>query len=364
MSRDAAITQELLSKVETLLGLVDQIRGYVNRPRTKSALFADTPRFSRACSAMDMLGDTSQALRSYLHATSENADNGRSYLLVFGALQALYVQQDATFWLCKALGFPSQVSNFTGPEKWIHADGNKELSKVRNLRNSSVGHPVNRTKGLAEDHGSYFINQMSLRSSGFRMLARSASGKSRWIDVPVVRLVEVQLDALTTAFRSALREIEVADRSHRERFAGEQLEDLFRSLDYPVEKLHEAAKDAPVRSLGMYGVEAVRRVMVEFRQALAGRDEPFAAGLEYLYDLLDDALNRLGDFYESRAGDGALAGLLAIFVADRVEELRSWARSMDESYAVAPVSKKPRPSGRLTAHSGRATGVKKVRTVR
>ena len=130
-------------------------------PRTRQSAshapcaFVDRPRFHRACSAMDMLGDTGQALRSYIHQCEGPVDIGSSYLLVSGALQVLYVQQDAAFWLCEALGAPRAVAQFSRPETWIRAAGNEYLAEVRDLRNSSVGHPVNRSQAPPAEQGSY-----------------------------------------------------------------------------------------------------------------------------------------------------------------------------------------------------------------
>ena len=74
----------LLRSIDAVIALPDEIREHVNQRRTHSSLFADTPRFNRACSAMDMLGDTGQALRSYIHQCERPVELGLSYVLVFG----------------------------------------------------------------------------------------------------------------------------------------------------------------------------------------------------------------------------------------------------------------------------------------
>ena len=69
------------ASVEDLIALVEQIRAHVNEPRVHRGLFADKERYRPACSAMDTIGDTSQALRANAQIPRENADDGRSYLL-------------------------------------------------------------------------------------------------------------------------------------------------------------------------------------------------------------------------------------------------------------------------------------------
>lgn len=86
----------------------------------------------------------------------------------------------------------------------------------------------------------------------------------------------------------------------------------------------------------IYGVDVIRRAMSDFREELKHRDEPFGDGLVHLYGQLEGALTRLTGFFEGSDEDGELARMLVVFVADRIEELASRARELDEDYAVHP----------------------------
>jgi hypothetical protein len=191
---------------------------------------------------------------------------------------------------------------------------------------------VNRDKGLPEDRGSYFIVQMSLSLRGFTMNFADDAGQRRFVDVPVFELVRVQVAQLETLLQAALDEIVAAENQHRVRFKGDRLEIVFAVLRHPIEKLHAAVRDRTQRGLGMYGVNGVQRTLQTFRTKLEERSEPFGSDLEYRYEQINAALSRLTEFYEGRTDDHELAGLLAVFVADQVDKLRSWARSMDEDY--------------------------------
>ncbi len=49
---------------------------------------------------MDIIEDLGYALESYLSENPDSSEIGRMYLLIFGALQTLYFQQDAIMmWL-------------------------------------------------------------------------------------------------------------------------------------------------------------------------------------------------------------------------------------------------------------------------
>jgi hypothetical protein len=320
--------------VERLIALCDRIRwDYVNERRVHTALYADNARFRQVCSAMDMITDTSQALRSYGQLCATDVDLGIKYLGVFGALQVLYVQQDAVFWLCKNLGFPTAVAAFSGPDKWIRAKGNEALCEVRNLRHSSVGHPVNRQKGAPDEIGSYFIVQGTLSLNGFQMVFADDAGQREFIDVPVFALVQTQIVQLEATLQTALDEIAMSEQQHRDTFKAQRLETIFTAIEYPIAKMHEAVCEVSFRPVGTHHVERVQNAMATFRAKLDERGEPFRADLQLIYDQLNVALPRLTDFYAARADDSPLADVLATFVRDRVDELREWARSMDESYA-------------------------------
>jgi hypothetical protein len=321
------------ANVEELMELVQRVRNYVNDARIHAALFADQPRYFRLCSAMDMVEDTTQGLRSYLSLPKSDADNGMSYLFVFGALQVLYVQQDAAFWLCEALGFPRDVAQLTGPEKWIYGPGNDHLSKVRSLRNSSIGHPVWRDRGPVSERGSYFIIQMSLSAGGFQLAASDAAGDRKYINVNIPELVGAQIQELEVVMKRALDEIGEAERAHRDRFKEQQLELMFSGLSYPIEKMHQAVRDEIFRHVGTYGVDAVQKSMDSFKERLAQRTEPFRKDLQLIYGQVNGALSRLTDFYSGRGDDAELADILVTFVSDRINELRAWARSLDDDYA-------------------------------
>lgn len=327
----------LPTDVEELFDLVRRMRAYVNDARVHAALFSDQPRYSRACSAMDMIEDTAQALRSYLALPVTDSDHGTSYLIVFGVLQVLYVQQDAVFWLCESLGFPRSVACLPGPEKWIHGPGNDRLSAVRSLRNSSIGHPVWRNKGPESERGSYFIIQMSLSAGGFQLAGSNATGERNHTNVDIQNLVRVQIQELEAALKRALDEVSEAERAHRDQFKGQRLEMTFSGLSHPMEKMHQAVREESFRTVGMYGIEAVQRSMDLFKERLAQRREPFREDLGLIYGQLQFALSRLTGFYNRLEDDRALADLLATFVGDRINELRRWARSLDEDYEAPAV---------------------------
>ena len=83
--------------------LEDQIRELVNAPRKHRAVSEDSAAYHKLCSCLDVIGDAELAFLAY-EEVSDDPRPGSSYILVYGFLQALVLQQDAVRNLYDALG--------------------------------------------------------------------------------------------------------------------------------------------------------------------------------------------------------------------------------------------------------------------
>ncbi len=94
-------------------------------------------KWFRICAALDNIGDTALALKSY-----RNSGLGKTfasqYLRLFGVLQSIYIQQDSihTLW-DDTIGSWNKPSSNSG---WV---------KIRNLRNIIGGHPAEKSGAVA-----------------------------------------------------------------------------------------------------------------------------------------------------------------------------------------------------------------------
>lgn len=80
--------------MKTIEQLETEIRDFINNPRKQSLLLKDSTVWNKLCSALDVTGDTELAINAYISAINVNSD-GEAYLIVYGILQVLLVQQDA-----------------------------------------------------------------------------------------------------------------------------------------------------------------------------------------------------------------------------------------------------------------------------
>ena len=128
-----------------------QVRGFINRARKQHALLKEAAAWNQLCSSLDVIGDTELAFDAYGAAPATD-DAGATYIMVYGVLQALVLQQDAVLHLAEALGLKYELDPL--------------LKEVREVRNASVGHPTKRL-GRARAH---FISRVSMTKSGFQLM--------------------------------------------------------------------------------------------------------------------------------------------------------------------------------------------------
>lgn len=128
-----------------------RLRETINLPRIHERLSRDEQAFRQLCASMDILGDTAHAVGSYL-SSPEETDLGRLYLLAYGLLQVLFVQQDAVRHAAEAVGLPYELP--------------PGLSLNRDVRNDAIGHP---TKRGGKNPESFGIVQVSLSHEGFTL---------------------------------------------------------------------------------------------------------------------------------------------------------------------------------------------------
>lgn len=128
-----------------------RLRDAVNLPEVQDRLMKNPRRWQQLCSSMDVIGDTESAIDAYRSSPSKQ-DVGHLYLVAYGLLQVLFVQQDAVKHAAEAIDL-----NWEFPE---------EILAVREVRNNAIGHPTKRGGKNSESFG---IVQISLSHDGFTL---------------------------------------------------------------------------------------------------------------------------------------------------------------------------------------------------
>lgn len=305
--------------------LEEQIRQFINAPRKHVAIFKDSAEYHKLCSCLDVIGDTELAFSAY-EEMPDSGPPGSSYVLAYGFLQALFLQQDAVRNLYEALQLPSEPDPL--------------LVEIRELRNDAIGHPTKRGGGKGKSFS--FISRPSISKSGFQLMTVAPN---EW--PPMFRYVSlksllgtqhIQLEKALDALLQALRKEEM---EHRELFRDEKLASLFPGvLPYYFEKVYESARGDGAWEYGAFHVSLIGEIVEKFRAAFLNRQIAGAyPGVEYQLKQLDYPLVQLVQYFAEK-GKGRLnpndAEIFTSFVESEISKLQEIALKLDEEYATEP----------------------------
>ncbi len=177
-----------------------RVRDLINEPRVAFQLQKDPPFWNQLCSSLDVIGDTELAMESYPLDASDTPF-GLSYLLVYGLLQAMYLQQDAVFNLCESLGIPQGIDN------------HPKLKAIRDIRNKSTGHPTKKDKPKPTSY--HFIARASLTPRGFDLHTASPGQPYQMNYVCVADLISDQREGISKVLALVVQTMEKRDEAHR-----------------------------------------------------------------------------------------------------------------------------------------------------
>lgn len=294
-----------------------RLRDLVNMTRRSRELRERGARWHQLCAAMDVIGDTQLALQAAIDGTVAAHSTGAGYVVIYGVLQALYLQQDAAKQISKCL----DIDIPTPPE----------LEEVRDARNAAAGHPsVYKGSGAG-------IVRITLSTGGFELVTWTQSGAFSRTHVDLHDLCSRQAAAIHRFLTDVVQRLESDEMEHRRRHRGESFEALFgEGILHPFEKLSAAARgEDPF--LWEYGVDAIAERLESLRTAIRNRGYKLE-DLDMLNDLNGDAefvLERLRQFFRNERTEMERrdASVYVGYLRCVTEKIRELCREMDAEYA-------------------------------
>lgn len=304
---------------------VSTIRDLINGSRKKNILLQDKILWHMFCSCMDTIGDTEIALESFLKLDTDSSDEGRNYLRIYGALQALYVQQDAIKYLHDALKIPYSIDPL--------------VQNIRDIRNNATGHPTNRNYKKEFN----FISRVTLTPQSFELLTfyRTNSGNcdldTKHNNINIPDLIVTQINVFVEVLNNIIEVLQEEDVEHKKKFEGNTLTDVFKGTTYAFEKIFDAilSTDSPhIQFVGKYVGDILESVEA-FKTGLKEREEP-DEDLTDLYENLDHALKHIKKYFhapnETHIQNEDLY-IFADFSHRQIGKLVETARQIDEEYS-------------------------------
>lgn len=303
--------------------LEGRIREFINSGRRQASLLKDSVAWNKLCSSLDIIGDTQLAIEAHPKMDGVKSD-GESYLIVYGILQAMLLQQDATKHIGNALNIKIKLP--------------KKLKDIRVTRNSAVGHPAHQKEnGLSK---SSFITRMSISPMSFQLMTVYSDNKEyefRQISIP--SLIKIQEEYISNVLSGVIQELERQDMEHREKHKETKLVDAFpQTIRYNIGKIFESTSSPDMFPLGEINVKMIESFLEKFKQQLADREEwGVYDPINYHYELIEYPLIRLKAYFNRNDSMNEKdAYIFASFVSKQVEELKDIAQELDNEYESRP----------------------------
>jgi hypothetical protein len=284
-------------------------------------LLKNSGAWFKLCSSLDTIGDTEVALDAY-ESIEEPQSDGEKYLLLYGVLQVLFVQQDAVAHLSEALDIPYSADPL--------------ITEIREVRNDSIGHPTKRGGGKGRAFN--FISRISIGKGGFTLMTSFADGDTKFQHVGVPQLVESQRGILRAALSAVAEKLKEEEMKHRQEFAGKKLGDVFpQTLTYNFEKIAESVHGNKPPEFGTIHVRSVAEVVERYKAALGERGLLGAYdSITYDLELIEYPLAELGKYFanpqESKL-NAQDANIFLYFVRKHFDSLIKTAGDIDGDYA-------------------------------
>jgi hypothetical protein len=310
----------------TMRELSRWIRDYGRDARHLQRLIANRFVWHQLWAAMDIIDDVDSATDAYLD-NEFPTETGERYLRIYGAMQGLFLQQDALSDVVKAIH----------PAKEIHR--NDVLKEIREARHASVGHPTRlERKGKLSTHG---IVQNSMRKDGFDLLSYPEQDGKVFQHVPVRELIEKQRAETVRIMTEVVIDMREQEEAHRAQFQDTKLTKTFDQVSYAFEKIYEETRRDSMPILSRWAIGQLQKSLDDFAESLKQRgiNVDTYDSIKYLYKDISHPLAELKKFI-LRESSEILSHNSAIVFATALQgyfdRLRHIAGEIDEEYESEP----------------------------
>lgn len=205
----------VLKEIDGFRNLVNDLHRFVD------ALIATRKKWYILCSAMDVVGHSENAIIYY--ENDLDADGlGSIYLSIYGLFQALVVQQDAIYEICRILD--------------ITRENNEDLDFIRDVRNDSSGHPVNRSHKVPARSNFFYSLEWSKEKFTLNRAYHDGSTED-FIHIYPMDLIKKQRTQISNYLIQMIEELKKRENEHREIFKGTSVKEIFNGKGYCFEKI-------------------------------------------------------------------------------------------------------------------------------
>lgn len=270
-----------------------RIRDLVNISRVIKRITPKAKERAQLNSALDLLSDNLEAIDDYLNIDWPESE-GALFLLIYGVLQALILQQDAVQAVASVCGISCPLD--------------QALMDIRELRNNSSGHPTLRDKGDYKNT-SHSITRISLEHGRYQLVSSQAnSADCDFKEIDLFAIIKLQQELILAALRTITNALVKEDTEHKKRFRAVKLAAILSLfLDtYTISKLFESIERTDIRPQAKSHIDSLINALSTFKNALLERGE-LSSLWEAEIGYLEYPLNQLQSYFsgapENRLND-------------------------------------------------------------
>ena len=315
------MSQQIIHKIEEMSRLEEAVREYIQTAPFQKELMSKSNNWHQVCCSLDAIGDTLIAINDYIES-DYTEDIGLKYILAYGLLQALIVQQDAISHLSEAFSI-----------EYSHGD---ELEKVRRIRNAAIGHPTKQDRGKPKGHVFYnYISRPTLSQRGFTLLR--SGDKVEFYDIDLYEIIHCQLDEVKKKCEIIVGKLKEVYKSYKDKYETDLLVDIFdRNMADQFKKIglgiHSPdPSNIPLAHGVLKGVqEAYSKFEKAFKERAYMEPEDQVKLDEYKYALAK-LETYLGGEQENITKDDAMKHWF--YIREKHKEFEQEASNIDEHYA-------------------------------
>lgn len=294
--------------------------------------------------ALDVVGDSTLALRAYLAGDGQ----GEAYLRIYGLLQAIAIQQDALAHLSHELQAPHTPDSADAAaladarRTRIILAGHPTLTQGRRKETAAASAPALTAGGVDDGRDqrdwSHQISRFTMTGRVLEVLSFAADGSRHHRTIDLHSVVTEHVAAIATWLEAINGQLATDVLAHRKVFRDEKLGDLIfpEALGDGLQLLAQEAAAGELK-LSRLTLADLRDGLRDLKVRLAKRETPLnrLAFVELEVKDLEHALGELERFAarEAHCMPPATAAIVAREVGRNVETLRAICREIDETYA-------------------------------
>ena len=305
----------------SITDLTHRVRDFINAPGMKSILVKESS-WDMLCSSLDTIDDIELAIDAYLNSSDE-IELGSNYLLIYGILQSLVVQQDAVRHLSESLSI-----NFALDDS---------LKQIRDIRNKAVGHPTKRDRGKGKGQSHNFISRITMNKAGFQLTETCPNKQYDFEDIHIPSLIETQQDKLRCAMSKITQKLKKEKIKYKDEYKKSgKLQDVFPgAYNYHLSKILETTHPSSRREYGEVNCRTIEDVLNNFKKEL--EEKKLSGAYPGLNDALEQTKHPLAELkkFFNRTNQNKLnnedAYIFATYLKSKFEEIVGMAKEIDDS---------------------------------